>query len=177
MAYFLDAMADVKPLSPKDKKVIPNRGTTVKPMHPPPDDESVVMNHLRDLIKGAIEMDITFSDEYIEGSVGGVNRKIIKRLKKGRIPIQDYIDLHGLTRRAAENAVRDFLEAGFKRGYRCVLIVHGRGLNSPEHLPVLKEMLPKWLSRGPARKIVLAFATSRPYDGGTGETYVLLRRR
>lgn len=177
MAYFLEAMADVTPLMSGEKKVVPSRGTNIRPAHPPPDDESVVMNHLRDLIRGAIEMDITFSDEYMEGAVDGVSRKIIKRLKNGRIPVQDYIDLHGLTRQMAEDAVRDFLMASHKRGYRCVLIVHGRGLNSPAHLPVLKEMLPKWLSQGSVRKIVLAFATSRPYDGGTGATYVLLRRR
>lgn len=177
MAYFLEAMSDVTPLVSDHRKVIPNKGSTLRPAHPPQDEESVVLSHLRDLIQGVIEMDITFSDEYMEGAVDGVSQKIIKRLKKGRIPVQDYIDLHGLTRQTAENAVQDFLIASQKRGHRCVLIVHGRGLNSPDHLPVLKEMLPKWLNQGPARKIVLAFATSRPYDGGTGATYVLLRRR
>jgi DNA-nicking Smr family endonuclease len=73
--------------------------------------------------------------------------------------------------------VTDFLLESFKNGLRCVLIVHGRGLNSPESLPVLKEGLPQWLNRGRVRKVVLAFATARPYDGGTGATYVFLRNR
>ncbi|MBN1847241.1 MAG: Smr/MutS family protein [Deltaproteobacteria bacterium] len=177
MALFLEAMSGVTPFNHGHKKTAPHKAATLKPAHPPPDEESVVIKHLKDLIAGDIEMDITFSDEYIEGAVDGVSQKMIRRLKRGRIPVQDYIDLHGLTRETAQDAVQAFLVASRKRGYRCVLIVHGRGLNSPEQLPVLKEMLPKWLNQGPARKIVLAFATSRPYDGGTGATYVLLRRR
>jgi DNA-nicking Smr family endonuclease len=77
----------------------------------------------------------------------------------------------------AEAAVRDFLAKSHRLGLRCVLIVHGRGLNSPESFPVLKEGLPIWLGRGTAKRIVLAFATARPYDGGTGAVYVLLRKR
>ena len=42
--------------------------------------------------------------------------------------------------------------------------------------PVLKERLPIWLNQGPVKKIVLAFSTARPYDGGTGAIYILLRK-
>ena len=101
----------------------------------------------------------------------------MRRLKRGELPIQAHIDLHGLTKKDAANEVRRFLINSHKRGLRCVLIVHGRGLNSPDSIPVLKESLPAWLNRGPARRIVLAFATARPYDGGTGAIYVLLRKR
>ena len=75
------------------------------------------------------------------------------------------------------NHCRQTAAAAAKLGLRCVLIVHGRGLNSPDSIPVLKERLPVWLNRGSARKIVLGFATARSYDGGTGAIYVLLRRR
>jgi DNA-nicking Smr family endonuclease len=54
--------------------------------------------------------------------------------------------------------------------------VHGRGLNSENHIPILKERLPVWLNRGPINKIVLAFSTARPYDGGAGAVYVLLKK-
>jgi DNA-nicking Smr family endonuclease len=101
----------------------------------------------------------------------------MQRLKKGQFPIQDYVDLHGLTKQEAEIRVRDFLLQSQRLGLRCVLVVHGRGLNSENHIPVLKERLPAWLSRGPVKKLVLAFSTARPYDGGTGAIYVLLRRR
>ncbi|MBW1765877.1 MAG: Smr/MutS family protein [Deltaproteobacteria bacterium] len=122
-------------------------------------------------------MDITFSDEYMEGSVKGLGPKLMNRLKKGHFPVQDYIDLHGLTRQDAKKEVSNFLLQSHKNGLRCVLIVHGRGLNSPDSFPILKERMPIWLSRGSVKKIVLAFVTARPYDGGTGAIYVLLRKR
>jgi DNA-nicking Smr family endonuclease len=60
-------------------------------------------------------------------------------------------------------------------GMRCVLVVHGRGLNSENKICVLKENLPVWLSTGSLKRVVLAFCTARPYDGGTGAVYVMLR--
>ncbi len=174
---FLEAMSGVRPLPEESRKRIRPLQPRLSPLSHAPDEAQQVMSHLRGLVKGAVEMDITFSDEYIEGSVKGFSRGHMKRLKRGEFPVQDYIDLHGLTRDEAEGAVREFILRSHKLGLRCVLIIHGRGLNSPESLPVLKEGLPVWLGRGPVKRIVLAFATARPYDGGTGAVYVLLRRR
>jgi DNA-nicking Smr family endonuclease len=56
-----------------------------------------------------------------------------------------------------------------------VLIVHGRGLGSKDNVPVLKEKLTAWLTRGAIGRHVLAFTSARPWDGGTGAVYVLLR--
>jgi len=175
--HFHEAMSDVTPLPEDKRKIISNPGPNIRPSHPAPDDEQEAMTHLFELVKGYIQMDITLTDEYIEGSVKGFSQKLMKQLKKGEFPIQDHIDLHGLTRQEAETKVKDFLIQSHKLGLRCVLIVHGRGLNSPDTFPVLKESLPIWLSRGPVRKIVLAFVTARPYDGGTGAVYVLLKKR
>jgi DNA-nicking Smr family endonuclease len=174
---FLEAMSGVRPLPDEAKRRIRPQGRRLNPAYPAPDESQMVMRHLRSIVRGAIELDITFSDEYIEGSVRGFSRGHMKRLKRGEFPVQDYVDLHGLTREEAEGAVREFILRSHRLGLRCVLIIHGRGLNSPESFPVLKEGLPVWLGRGPAKRIVLAFATARPYDGGTGAVYVLLRRR
>jgi DNA-nicking Smr family endonuclease len=173
---FQKAMSDVTPL-PGKRRIIPTPGSNIRPAHPAPDDEQEALNHLFDLVRGSIELDITLTDEYMEGSVKGFSRKLMKKLKKGEFPVQDHIDLHGLTKQGAEARVKDFLLLSHKLGFRCVLIVHGRGLNSPDSFPVLKERLPIWLSRGPVKRIVLAFATARPYDGGAGAVYVLLRKR
>jgi len=175
--FFFDAMSNVAPLSGNKRKITRHPGANTRPAHPAPDDEQEAMTHLYDLVRGTIELDITFSDEYMEGSVKGFSRKLLKRLKNGHFPIQDYIDLHGLTKQEAEIKVRDFLVRSQRLGLRCVLVVHGRGLNSPNSFPVLKERMPLWLGRGPVKKIVLAFCTARPYDGGTGAIYVLLRKR
>jgi DNA-nicking Smr family endonuclease len=174
---FLDAMSGVTPLPLETRKRIRPLQPHLKPSYPAPDDQQKGIEYLHSLVKGVIEMDITFSDEYVEGWVRGFSRKLMKQLKRGEFPIQDHIDLHGLTREEAQTTVRDFIVRSHRLGLRCVLIVHGRGLNSPESFPVLKEGLPLWLNRGPIRRIVLAFATARPYDGGTGAVYVLLRKR
>jgi DNA-nicking Smr family endonuclease len=173
---FLEAMSGVTPLPGTRRKITRSSGDHIRPPYPAPDDKREGMARLHDLIKGATELDITLTDEYIEGSVKGISRKLMKTLKKGQFPVQDHIDLHGLTKKEAEIRVRDFLLQSSRRGFRCVLIVHGRGLNSQDSLAVLKANLPIWLTRGPVRKIVLAFATARPYDGGAGAVYVLLRR-
>jgi DNA-nicking Smr family endonuclease len=174
---FLVAMADVTPLQDQKRRIVRPSGPNIKPSHPAPDDAKEAVAHLSDLVRGAVELDITFSDEYMEGSIKGFSRKMMKRLKRGQIPVQDHIDLHGMTRQEAEKEVKAFILRSHRMGLRCVLIVHGRGLNSPESLPVLKEGLPLWLRSGPVKKIVLAFATARPYDGGTGAVYVLLKSR
>lgn len=174
--YFSEAMSDVVPLAGKKTRVPRTANAAMRPAHPAKNDDLEVMVHLSDLVSGIAEMDITFSDEYIEGAVQGFDRKLMQRLKGGQFSVQDHLDLHGLTKQEAEIRIRDFLLTSYRAGLRCVLVVHGRGLNSENHIPVLKERLPTWLSRGPARRLILAFCTARPYDGGTGAIYILLRR-
>ncbi len=173
---FLEAMADVIPMGDPRKRSIREPNVNMRPAHPAPDEELEAMAHLSDLVSGTAEFDITFSDEYIEGSVQGLSRKLMQKLKRGKFPVQDHVDLHGLTKREAEISLRQFLLKSYRLGLRCVLVVHGRGLNSDNHIPVLKERLPLWLRRGRVKKIVLAFSTARHYDGGTGAIYVLLKR-
>ncbi len=175
--YFLEAMSDVEPIEGEKNRFATRPDPGVRPAHPVKNDELEVMAHLSDLVSGAAGIDITFTDEYIQGCVQGFSPKLMQKLKRGQFPVQDYVDLHGLTKEEAEIKVRDFLIKSQGLGLRCVIVVHGRGLNSENHIPVLKERLPLWLSRGPVRKIVLAFATARPYDGGTGAIYILLRTR
>ena len=175
--YFLDAMSDVTPLKDPKTKVIPSPNVNLRPAHPAPDDELEAMTHLSDLVKGAADMDITFSDEYMEGAMQGVSPKWLQKLRRGQFPVQDHVDLHGLTKEEAKIKIREFLVQSYGKELACVLVIHGRGLNSQNHIPVLKERIPVWLARGRVKKIVLAFSTARPYDGGTGAIYVLLRKR
>ena len=174
---FLEAMADVDPIDHRKQKATPHLQGRAYPAHPAPNETQDALEHLNGLVQGSIDMDISFTDEYMEGARKGVSRKMMRKLKRGQFPVQEHVDLHGLTRREAEMRVREFLIQSHKLGLRCVLVVHGRGLNSPSSFPVLKERLPVWFSRGPVRKIVIAFATARPYDGGAGAVYVLLQRR
>ena len=174
---FHEAMADVAPLGDEPNRFVTTPNIETRPAHPAPDDELETLARLTELVSGSVELDITFSDEYIEGIVQGVDPKLMRRLKRGEFPLQNFIDLHGLTKQEAQERVNEFILESYRSGLRCVLVVHGRGHNSENHIPILKERLPHWLTRGPARKIVLAFSTARPYDGGTGALYILLRKR
>lgn len=82
----------------------------------------------------------------MDGAVVGLSPELIKNLKRGLFSYQDYVDLHGCTCQEAHDTVIRFLNRSFAQRYRCVLIVSGRGLNSREREPVLKQELVRWLT-------------------------------
>ena len=139
-------------------------------------DEAEAYAQLSDLVAGGGTFDISDSDEYIEGLATGLDRRLLARLRRGDYAVQGHVDLHGLTREEARLRVDEFMHDSRLHGCRCILIIHGRGLNSKDQIPVLKEALQVWLTRGRIARHVLAFATARPTDGGAGAVYVLLRR-
>jgi DNA-nicking Smr family endonuclease len=142
----------------------------------PRSDDAEAYAQLCDLVEGEGPFDIADTQEYIEGIAPGIDRRLLRRLRRGDYAIQGHIDLHGLTAEVARERVQRFITEARAASRRCVLIVHGRGLNSKDHIPVLKERLRLWLTRGRIARSVLCFATARPYDGGAGAVYVLLRR-
>ena len=104
---------------------------------------------------------------------GGVRRRELERLRRGRFKIEAELDLHGRIVADAAAALDRFLEDSRRRGRRCVRIIHGKGFGSRSGLPVMKAHVDRWLR---ARSEVLAFCSATPPDGGTGALYVLLRR-
>ncbi|MCC6746507.1 MAG: Smr/MutS family protein [Deltaproteobacteria bacterium] len=114
--------------------------------------------------------------EQVQGLGPGVDPKLLRRLKAGEFARAARVDLHGRTRDEAARLVEQFLRQARSEGARCVSIVHGRGLNSSQRGPVLKETVMDALAHGPASPWVLAWCSARPEDGGTGALYVLLRK-
>ena len=114
--------------------------------------------------------------EYIEGWVGVAGQRFLPNLRNGVYSIQGSIDLHGLSRIEARQAVEDFLLRMSRERSCCVKIVHGRGINSPSDKAVLKELLQRWLATRRMSHCVLAYASAPYPDGGVGAIYVLLRR-
>jgi DNA-nicking Smr family endonuclease len=102
----------------------------------------------------------------------GYQHRFLQRLRRGRYSIGDEIDLHGMNEAAARDALLWFLQRATDRGLGCVRVVHGKGLRS-RGKPKLKTLANRLLRRHPA---VVAFASCRPEDGGTGAVLVLLRR-
>jgi DNA-nicking Smr family endonuclease len=172
---FAELMKDVAPLKRESSLLIP--AWTEKPAPRNLTDEELVMRHLDGLVHGHVEFDLNDSDEYIEACVSGFDRHTLQRLRAGDFAIQADLDLHGFRREEAHLKVAAFIEKSAIAGLRCVLIVHGRGLGSRDNIPVLKENLRLWLTRGAIARRVLAYTSARPFDGGTGAVYVLLRHK
>lgn len=168
-------MADVRPLRADPRVDAPAPATlTTRSLV---DEDAEALTVLSDLVTGDGHFDISDSTEYIEGSVVGLDPRILRRLRRGEFAYQGMIDLHGMSTVAARVEVERFIANAVSEGHRQVLIVHGRGLNSKDRVPVLKERLKSWLARGRLGRSILAFASARPADGGAGALYVLLRRR
>jgi DNA-nicking Smr family endonuclease len=138
--------------------------------------EREALRELDLVLSGDAPFELAESEEYIEGRVPGVDRRVLRRLHAGEFTVQADVDLHGRDAQTARRLVAKLVADSHARGLRCVRIVHGRGRGSPNGEPVLKASLPRWLSRGPTRHLVLAWATAPRHDGGAGATYVLLRR-
>ncbi len=175
-SVFLEAMSDVMPLNRPDRLRIPPPPPTQSPPRFLSVEEQEVQNHLTRLVEGELDFELSLSDEYIDGAVVGLSPRVLKKLRHGEFSYQDYLDLHRMTRSEAREAVTKFILDSFAQGCRCVLIVSGRGLNSQDKEPVIKQSLVGWLTQAPLKRVVLAFASARSYDGGAGAFYVLLRR-
>ncbi|MDF1791963.1 MAG: Smr/MutS family protein [Thalassobaculaceae bacterium] len=137
--------------------------------------------------------DIVPSDlqDHAHGAAPGVDRRLQLRLKRGQVPIEARIDLHGLTREKAHVALNGFLARQEALGRRCVLVITGKGRRpdwqhtgqdrpwggDEREIGVIRRALPGWLGEYPNKERILAFTPAQPQDGGKGAWYVLLRRR
>ncbi|MFC1828250.1 Smr/MutS family protein [Thermodesulfobacteriota bacterium] len=171
---FKEAMADVRPISRTGCIEIDFEKTP--PDGPNDNSDAEALLKLENLVKHGKGFVVADTPEYIEGRGYRVSPEITRRLHRGDFSIQAHIDLHGLSVEDAHNAFEAFLMDSIQTGKRAVLIVHGRGLSSPDK-PVLKSKLIEWLTKGPWRKWVIAFSSARSCDGGAGATYLLLRER
>jgi len=97
---------------------------------------------------------------------------VLKRLARGQYAVQDELDLHHTSAAHAEAMLREFLHEAHLHEYRCVRIIHGKGVHSDRGVPVLKNLVDRLLRR---RADVLAFHSAPAAQGGTGAALVLLR--
>jgi DNA-nicking Smr family endonuclease len=116
--------------------------------------------------------DTVTGDEALSFQRAGVRIQVMRRLRRGFYPIDDELDLHGLSQMSARGQLAEFIARSRGRGCRCVRIIHGKGHRSGARGPVLKTAVNLWLRRLPD---VMAFVSARAMDGGAGAMYVLLR--
>jgi DNA-nicking Smr family endonuclease len=112
------------------------------------------------------------TDEALSFARTGVGADIVRKLRRGNWVIQGQLDLHGMRRDEAREALAEFLRNATKRGVRCVRIIHGKGLGSVNKEPVLKNKVRSWLVQ---KEEVIAFCQARAVDGGAGALVVLLK--
>lgn len=101
----------------------------------------------------------------------GVGPDVVTKLRRGHWAIQTEIDLHGMRRDEAREALVQFVREASRRGQRCVRVVHGKGHGSPGRQPVLKVKAQRWLAQC---EEVIAFAQATGPQGGAGALIVLL---
>ena len=147
---------------------------TPKPRTPVPfqrlqDDRQVLRDSLSDQAQQDLELE---SGDALAFLRPGVSRQVLRKLRSGHWATQDQLDLHGSRSLEARALLVGFLAQAVKRGHRCVLVVHGKGLGSKNREPVLRPKLAGWLAQ---RDEVLAFCQARPMDGGSGAVVVLLK--
>jgi len=102
----------------------------------------------------------------------GVRTSVLRRLRRGLYPIEDELDLHGLSQAEARDRLAEFIAFHRNAGHRCLRIIHGKGYRSGARGPILKIAVNSWLRR---LGDVMAFTSARGIDGGSGAVYVLLR--
>jgi DNA-nicking Smr family endonuclease len=102
----------------------------------------------------------------------GVDRRELRKLRRGAYPVAARLDLHGLTVADACARTRRYVDASLHRAFRCISIVHGRGAHSAGGVSKLKQQVRACLRSHPG---VLAYVDAPPADGGAGAVYVLLR--
>ncbi len=118
------------------------------------------------------EKDAVTADQTLTFQRAQVRIQEIRRLRRGLYPIENNIDLHGLTQSHARLLLGEFISQSQTAGLRCVRIVHGKGYRSGPRGPVLKILVNTWLRH---HQEIMAFTSARAIDGGTGAVYVLLR--
>ncbi|HHH36145.1 MAG TPA: DNA mismatch repair protein MutS [Gammaproteobacteria bacterium] len=168
IAIFRETVGPVKRLR-QERVEGPRRRPPPRPLQRQADERRVMADLLSDHYDPA---EVETGEELLYARPG-VQRSLLRRLRRGQFAVRAELDLHGMTVPMAREALQDFLRECAARDLRCVRIIHGKGRRSPGRRPVLKGRLDVWLRQWDG---VLAYCSARPVDGGSGALYVLLRR-
>jgi DNA-nicking Smr family endonuclease len=179
-------LAERRELTPQDRELFarsvgpvvpltaPPRADTGRPQ-PQPEPRQRLLDEARvlhDALSDEFDpMTLLETDDELAWRRDGIGVGVMVKLRGGAWVVQGQIDLHGRTRDEARIALGEFLQHAGKQGWRCVRVVHGKGLGSPGRQPVLKAKVRTWLAQ---RDEVLAFTQARGADGGAGAVIVLL---
>jgi DNA-nicking Smr family endonuclease len=168
-ADFAALIGDVAPLPPHDRAEIARPRPSPIPAQRLRDDAAALRESLSDHIPHELALE---TGEALRFLRSGLPAETVRKLRRGHWRIDGQLDLHGHSVDEARAALSVFLEECRRHAYRCVRIVHGKGLRSKNREPVLKAKVAGWLAQ---RDEVLAYCEARPADGGGGAVVVLLK--
>ncbi|MCG3190264.1 MAG: Endonuclease MutS2 [Burkholderiaceae bacterium] len=170
-SVFAAAVGPVRALHRHDRAHVPRERPEPQPRQREADERQAMRAALSD------EVDVEsllLTDDGLSFRRPGIGPDVPARLRRGHWALQAEVDLHGLTREAAREALVAFVREAHRRGQRCVRVVHGKGHGSPGRLPVLKDKVQRWLAQ---RSEVIAFVQASGAQGGAGALLVLLAPR
>ncbi|KTD05444.1 DNA mismatch repair protein-like protein [Legionella gratiana] len=168
-ALFRECMRSVKPLHEKTRRVT----SKTKPPRQPQKSTLKEKEVKKEYYLSDIIIETVLSETILSYSQSSLSHQRFKALKKGQIPWEERLDLHGLQSEKAREMLCQFIQTQTEQGKRCLLIIHGKGgiQGAP---PIIKNLLNRWL---PQINEVIAFHSALPKDGGSGAIYVLLKRK
>lgn len=166
---FVRAAGQVQPIRRHGRVELATDQPPPLPVQQQLDNQRVLQEAISDEFDAATLLDI---DDALSFRRPGVGTDVTRKLRKGEWSIQGEIDLHGLRREDAREALGGFIREAHRRGWRCVRVVHGKGLGSPGKTPVLKGKVQSWLVQ---KNEVMAFVQARADEGGAGALVVLLK--
>ena len=118
--------------------------------------------------------DKTMPADFRLGDTSGIDRTSARRMKRGQAPIEDRLDLHGLSQEQAQKEVKAFIGSAAQKNFRYVLIITGKGRDGHG---ILRERVPEWLKDAPLCYYLNAISYAQPKDGGKGALYIRLKRQ
>src|ERR1700754_2228838 len=168
-ALFRQQLGEVKPLTAKPRATLARMPPAPLPLQTQLDEEAVLNESISDEFDPEMLLD---TDESLSYCRSGISQEVVRRLRRGAWIVQAQLDLHGMRRDEAREALAEFIRDASKRGLRCLRVIHGKGLGSIGKEPVLKGKVRAWLVQ---KEEVIAFCQARPHDGGAGAVLVLLQ--
>lgn len=166
---FRREIGEVAPLAVPPRATLPRRQPEPLPVQTQLDEEAVLQEALSDEFDPEVLLE---TDESLYYCRPGVSQDVVRKLRRGDWIVQAQLDLHGMRRDEARDALAVFIRDSVKRGLRCLRVIHGKGLGSVGKEPVLKGKVRAWLVQ---KDEVIAFCQARPHDGGAGAVLVLLQ--
>lgn len=107
----------------------------------------------------------------------GLDKRTARRLKRGQLPVEARLDLHGKTEAQAYEALRRFIGESRMAGRRCVQVITGKGSVASGEGGVLRRMAPRWLNEPALRRHIVAISNPPESGGGAGALNILLKSR